>query len=43
MPLDMACRQYYGYMMKGFFTSNVAKLEVLDFMNHCSAMIKEVN
>jgi ligand-binding sensor domain-containing protein/serine phosphatase RsbU (regulator of sigma subunit) len=30
-------------LMKGFFTSNVAKLEVLDFMNNCSAMIKEVN
>jgi ligand-binding sensor domain-containing protein/serine phosphatase RsbU (regulator of sigma subunit) len=30
-------------LMKGFFTSNVAKLELLDFMNNCSAMIKEVN
>ena len=30
-------------LMKGFFTSNAAKLELLEFMNHCSAMIKEVN
>lgn len=30
-------------LMKGFFTSNAAKLEVVDFMNYCSAMIKEVN
>lgn len=30
-------------LMKGFFTSNASKLELLEFMNSCSAMIKEVN
>ncbi|MGE5456850.1 MAG: two-component regulator propeller domain-containing protein [Methanococcaceae archaeon] len=30
-------------LMKGFFTSNAAKLEPQEFMNYCSGMIKEVN
>jgi ligand-binding sensor domain-containing protein/serine phosphatase RsbU (regulator of sigma subunit) len=29
-------------LMKGFFTSDAAKLEPQDFMNHCSNMIKEI-
>jgi ligand-binding sensor domain-containing protein/serine phosphatase RsbU (regulator of sigma subunit) len=29
-------------LMKGFFTSDAAKLELQDFMNHCSNMIKEI-
>jgi serine phosphatase RsbU (regulator of sigma subunit)/ligand-binding sensor domain-containing protein len=29
-------------LMKGFFTSDAAKLELEEFMNHCSAMIKEI-
>jgi len=29
-------------LMKGFFTSDAAKLELPEFMNHCSAMIKEI-
>jgi ligand-binding sensor domain-containing protein/serine phosphatase RsbU (regulator of sigma subunit) len=29
-------------LMKGFFTSDAAKLEPVDFMNHCSNMIKEI-
>lgn len=29
-------------LMKGFFTSDAAKLEPQDFMNHCSSMIKEI-
>ncbi len=29
-------------LMKGFFTSDAAKLELKDFMNHCTAMIKEI-
>jgi ligand-binding sensor domain-containing protein/serine phosphatase RsbU (regulator of sigma subunit) len=29
-------------LMKGFFTSDAAKLEPLAFMNHCSNMIKEI-
>ncbi|MGE5456945.1 MAG: two-component regulator propeller domain-containing protein, partial [Methanococcaceae archaeon] len=30
-------------LMKGFFTSNASKLELQEFMNYCSGMIKEVN
>ena len=30
-------------LMKGYFTSNAVKLNVKDFMSHCTAMIKEVN
>ena len=30
-------------LMKGFFTSNAVKLNVMDFMSNCTAMIKEVN
>ncbi|HSD64552.1 MAG TPA: two-component regulator propeller domain-containing protein [Ignavibacteriaceae bacterium] len=29
-------------LMKGFFTSDAAKLDLKDFMNHCTAMIKEI-
>ena len=29
-------------LMKGFFTSDAAKLELKDFMSHCTAMIKEI-
>jgi sigma-B regulation protein RsbU (phosphoserine phosphatase) len=29
-------------LMKGFFTSDSAKLGLQDFMNHCSKMIKEI-
>jgi serine phosphatase RsbU (regulator of sigma subunit) len=29
-------------LMKGFFTSDAAKLEPQSFMNHCSSMIKEI-
>jgi ligand-binding sensor domain-containing protein/serine phosphatase RsbU (regulator of sigma subunit) len=29
-------------LMKGFFTSDSAKLEPIEFMNHCSNMIKEI-
>ena len=29
-------------LMKGFFTSDAAKLEPQAFMNHCSSMIKEI-
>jgi ligand-binding sensor domain-containing protein/serine phosphatase RsbU (regulator of sigma subunit) len=29
-------------LMKGFFTSDAAKLGLLEFMNHCTAMIKEI-
>ncbi len=29
-------------LMKGFFTSDAAKRELPDFMNHCSSMIKEI-
>jgi ligand-binding sensor domain-containing protein/serine phosphatase RsbU (regulator of sigma subunit) len=29
-------------LMKGFFTSDAAKLELKDFMSHCTAMIKQV-
>lgn len=29
-------------LMKGFFTTNAAKLGILDFMSHCSDMIREV-
>jgi ligand-binding sensor domain-containing protein/serine phosphatase RsbU (regulator of sigma subunit) len=29
-------------LMKGFFTSDAARLELTDFMNHCSNMIKEI-
>ncbi len=29
-------------LMKGFFTSDAAKLELRDFMSHCTAMIKEI-
>ena len=29
-------------LMKGFFTSDAAKLEPKAFMNHCSSMIKEI-
>ncbi len=30
-------------LMKGFFTSNAPKFELVDFMNDCTATIKEVN
>ena len=29
-------------LMKGFFTSDAAKLELQEFMNHCTNMIKEI-
>ncbi|HKB86355.1 MAG TPA: two-component regulator propeller domain-containing protein [Ignavibacteriaceae bacterium] len=29
-------------LMKGFFTSDAARLELKDFMSHCTAMIKEI-
>ncbi|HEY6906750.1 MAG TPA: two-component regulator propeller domain-containing protein, partial [Ignavibacteriaceae bacterium] len=29
-------------LMKGFFTSDAAKLELNEFMSHCTAMIKEI-
>jgi len=29
-------------LMKGFFTSDAAKLSLQEFMNHCTAMIKEI-
>ncbi len=29
-------------LMKGFFTSDAAKLELKEFMSHCTAMIKEI-
>ncbi len=29
-------------LMKGFFTSDAAKLELKEFMNHCTSMIKEI-
>jgi ligand-binding sensor domain-containing protein/serine phosphatase RsbU (regulator of sigma subunit) len=29
-------------LMKGFFTSDAAKLELKEFMNHCTGMIKEI-
>ncbi len=29
-------------LMKGFFTSDAARLELQEFMNHCSNMIKEI-
>ena len=29
-------------LMKGFFTSDAAKLELQEFMNHCTGMIKEI-
>lgn len=29
-------------LMKGFFTSDAAKLQLQEFMNHCSHMIKEI-
>ena len=29
-------------LMKGFFTSDSAKLDLKDFMNHCGKMIKEI-
>ncbi len=29
-------------LMKGFFTSDAANLEIQDFMSHCTAMIKEI-
>src|SRR5690606_33355525 len=29
-------------LMKGFFTSDSSKLGLLDFMNHCTKMIKEI-
>ena len=29
-------------LMKGFFTSDAAKLEPQEFMNHCTGMIKEI-
>jgi len=29
-------------LMKGFFTSDAAKLGLQEFMNHCTAMIKEI-
>ena len=29
-------------LMKGFFTSDAARMELNDFMSHCTAMIKEI-
>ena len=29
-------------LMKGFFTSDAAKLELQEFMNHCTSLIKEI-
>jgi ligand-binding sensor domain-containing protein/serine phosphatase RsbU (regulator of sigma subunit) len=29
-------------LMKGFFTSDAAKLELQEFMNHCTSIIKEI-
>jgi ligand-binding sensor domain-containing protein/serine phosphatase RsbU (regulator of sigma subunit) len=29
-------------LMKGFFTSDAAKLELQEFMNHCTSVIKEI-